>query len=65
MINHGCEQQHLRKRDPLPVSMRAVLLGAGPLEVVDPAHARVLLDEAIDDRLIHEGARCLAPSGLV
>ena len=52
------------ERDPLPVSVRALLLGAVALQVVHPAHARVLGDEAVDSRLIHEGALRLAAASL-
>ena len=52
--------------DPGPVGVGAILLVAVALKVVDPAHghARVLGDEAVDSRLIHEGALRLAAASL-
>ena len=60
MINHDGEEQRLLELDPLPVGPLAVLVGASGLEVVHPAHARVILHEAVDDRFLHEVGLALA-----
>ena len=47
------------------MGVRALLLGAVALEVMNPAHTRVLGDEAVDRLLGHEVRRlCLAPANL-